>query len=64
MKEELNIIKIGGNVINHESGLNQFLIDFSSITTQKLLVHGGGKIATEIGEQMGRVYWHIAFTAK
>lgn len=50
--EIVYIIKIGGNVIDNESSLRSFLKDFASIGAKKILVHGGGKIATKIGEQL------------
>lgn len=49
----LFIIKIGGNVLDKESALNSFLKDFSSIDAPKILIHGGGAIATKIGDTMG-----------
>lgn len=52
-KEKLFIIKIGGNVIDDLNNLDSFLRDFANIEGKKILVHGGGKIATAIGEQMG-----------
>lgn len=52
-KENLFIIKIGGNVIDDEKNLLSFLKDFSSIKEKKILVHGGGKIATAIGDKLG-----------
>ncbi len=52
-KEDLYIIKIGGNVIDNEEALVSFLKDFSSISAKKILVHGGGKIATSIGDKLG-----------
>ncbi len=51
--EKLFIIKIGGNVIDEEKALLSFLKDFAAIDRKKILVHGGGKIATKIGEQLG-----------
>jgi acetylglutamate kinase len=50
--ETLKIIKIGGNIINDEVALQNFLDDFAKLTSPKLLVHGGGKSATEFTEQM------------
>jgi acetylglutamate kinase len=47
------VIKIGGNVIDDEKQLSSFLDDFSSIQDHKILIHGGGKIATEIGMKLG-----------
>ena len=52
-KEKLFIIKIGGNVIDDSTKLDSFLKEFSAITSKKILVHGGGKIATAIGEKLG-----------
>ena len=52
-KEELFIIKIGGNVIDIDHALISFLKDFSNIRPKKILVHGGGKIATSIGDKLG-----------
>jgi acetylglutamate kinase len=49
---KLYIIKIGGNVLDDENTLNQFLKDFASIQAPKILIHGGGKIATKIGEKL------------
>ena len=51
-KELLYIIKIGGNVIDDKSNLDSFLKEFSSIKEKKILVHGGGKIATAIGNKL------------
>lgn len=52
-KDILFVIKIGGNVIDNDQSLQSFLEDFSSIKEKKILVHGGGKIATSIGEKLG-----------
>jgi acetylglutamate kinase len=51
--EQLFVIKIGGNVIDDNASLQSFLENFASIKAKKILVHGGGKIATKIGEQLG-----------
>lgn len=54
MKDKLlQIFKIGGNVINNEDALNSFLKDFSAIEGPKILIHGGGKKATEVSSAMG-----------
>jgi len=50
---KLFIIKIGGNVLDNETALKSFLKDFSSIDAPKILIHGGGKIATKLGDQLG-----------
>lgn len=49
----LHIFKIGGNVIDKDADLNNFLNNFSAFHGPKILVHGGGKIATELAAQMG-----------
>ena len=50
--QNLNVIKIGGNVIDNEDLLDKFLHDFSKIKSAKILVHGGGKIATELAQKL------------
>ncbi len=50
---KLYIIKIGGNVLDDEAALTRFIKDFASIQAPKILVHGGGKIATKLGDQLG-----------
>ena len=40
-------------MIDEENILHSFLQDFSSIKGKKILVHGGGKIATAIGDKLG-----------
>lgn len=47
------IIKIGGNVLDHPAALEAFLKSFAAIDAPKILVHGGGKIASKIGEALG-----------
>lgn len=51
--KQLFVIKIGGNVIDNPLALQRFLKDFSSVKSLKILVHGGGKIATEVGNRLG-----------
>lgn len=49
----ITVVKIGGNVINDPEALRNFLKDFSKIDGKKILVHGGGKEATELSKKMG-----------
>ena len=49
----ISIYKIGGNVINNPEALKRFLKDFSMVKGKKILVHGGGKEATEFGKKIG-----------
>lgn len=51
--DTLNIIKIGGQVIEQPDKLDQFLESFASLNQKKILVHGGGATATEIGNRLG-----------
>ena len=52
-KETAFVIKIGGNVIDDEIKLSSFLRDFSEMGDKKILVHGGGKLATQLAERLG-----------
>lgn len=49
----LLVIKIGGNIVDDEAKLSPFLQSFAGVDTKKILVHGGGKVATKIGESLG-----------
>ena len=51
--DKLFVIKIGGNVLDSELALQSFLKDFASIGERKMLIHGGGKIATRLGDKLG-----------
>jgi acetylglutamate kinase len=51
--KQLTVIKIGGNVIDNSQKLHQFLLDFTALPGDKILVHGGGKIATELSGSLG-----------
>ena len=51
--EKLNIVKIGGSVIENPRKLEQFLKSFASLNQKKILVHGGGSMATKIGNRLG-----------
>lgn len=49
----IHVVKIGGNIIDNKEALQQFLNDFASIQGSKILIHGGGKIATEVAGKLG-----------
>src|SRR5205814_8045768 len=51
--DKLYIIKIGGNIIDDEQKLFSFLKDFAGINDKKILVHGGGKLATQLADKLG-----------
>jgi acetylglutamate kinase len=52
MKDKIYIVKIGGNVIDDDANLASFLQLFSSLDGAKILVHGGGKLATQMAKQL------------
>ncbi|WP_439882874.1 acetylglutamate kinase [Pontibacter sp. MBLB2868] len=47
------LVKIGGNILDDPARLRSFLVDFAQLQGPKLLVHGGGKIASAIGQRLG-----------
>ena len=49
---KLFVIKIGGNILDNAAAQQLFLQQFADISAKKILVHGGGKIATTIGKQL------------
>jgi acetylglutamate kinase len=51
--DKLFVIKIGGNIIEDDEKLSSFLQSFASIKENKILVHGGGKLATKLAEDLG-----------
>ena len=48
----IKVVKIGGNVIDNEAALAQFVVDFAALEGPKVLVHGGGKLATRLAEKL------------
>ena len=51
--EKLTIIKVGGKIVEEAATLHTLLHDFAAIKGNKLLVHGGGRSATRLAEQLG-----------
>jgi acetylglutamate kinase len=51
MKEKLQVIKIGGDIVDKPDLLHQFLNSFSKITHPKILVHGGGIVLNDMAEK-------------
>lgn len=51
--QSLTILKIGGQVLDHAALLNQVLDAWSNTPGYKILVHGGGKLATQLAEKLG-----------
>jgi acetylglutamate kinase len=52
-KKVLKVVKIGGKLIEDENKLREFLKDFSALETPKILIHGGGSMATKTAEKLG-----------
>lgn len=52
-KESLSIIKIGGNVVDNPDALKSFLNDLNKLEGRKLLVHGGGVMASKMAKELG-----------
>jgi len=55
MQPFLMIIKVGGNIVDDAVQLNSFLQALATIPHPCILVHGGGKVATQIGDKLGIV---------
>lgn len=51
--QPITIVKVGGKVVDNDTLLTNVLKDFSAIPGYKILVHGGGNIASRIGEKLG-----------
>ena len=53
MKEKLTLIKVGGKIVEEDASLQKLLDDFAELPGRKVLVHGGGRSATRLAEQLG-----------
>lgn len=51
-RRRINVVKIGGNVIDNADVLERFVADFAMLPAPKILVHGGGKLATRLSEKL------------
>lgn len=51
--EKLTLIKVGGKIVEEEASLKKFLSNFSKVEGHKVLVHGGGRTATQIASKLG-----------
>ena len=49
----ISVIKIGGGIIEDQSSISKFLESFSKIEGKKILIHGGGRVATNIAKKLG-----------
>lgn len=50
--EKISIIKIGGNIIDNEVNLASFLSAYAAVEGKKILIHGGGKLATKMAADL------------
>lgn len=53
MKEQITVVKVGGAIVEDEAQLNSLLQHFTAIEGRKVLVHGGGRRATQVAAQLG-----------
>ncbi|MCI4670041.1 MAG: acetylglutamate kinase [Bacteroidia bacterium] len=53
MKESLNVVKVGGKILETPKFLEAALDQFANLKGPKVLVHGGGRTATEIATKLG-----------
>ena len=51
----IKVIKIGGNVVDNPELLKEFVRDFAAMPGMKILVHGGGVMASAMQKSMGMV---------
>lgn len=51
--EQIKVIKVGGKILEEKESLQELLDNFAAIDGKKALVHGGGRLATMIGEKLG-----------
>lgn len=53
MKNRVNVIKVGGAVVEDAASLANLLTQFAELPGAKVLVHGGGRSATKIAANLG-----------
>ena len=51
----IKVIKIGGNIVDNPELLRKFARDFAEMPGMKILVHGGGVMASQMQKSMGMV---------
>ncbi|MBO5871449.1 MAG: acetylglutamate kinase, partial [Bacteroidaceae bacterium] len=51
--DKINVIKVGGAVVEDATSLKQLINQFATMPGYKVLVHGGGRSATRIAAQLG-----------
>lgn len=53
MNEKLTVVKVGGKIVEDAASLSRLLDDFSALAGPKVLVHGGGRTATDVAARLG-----------
>ncbi|MDX1333837.1 MAG: acetylglutamate kinase, partial [Robiginitalea sp.] len=53
MKERLTVVKIGGALLEDDALLDEISRAFASMQGMRILVHGGGKRASEVSRALG-----------
>ena len=51
----IKVVKIGGNVVDNPVLLREFVKDFAAMPGMKILIHGGGVMASQMQKEMGMV---------
>lgn len=51
--EKIKVFKIGGNVVDNPERLEKFAVEFAAIKGHKVLIHGGGAIASRMQKSLG-----------
>ena len=49
----IKVVKIGGNVVDNPELLREFVKDFAAMPGMKVLIHGGGVMASQMQKSMG-----------
>ncbi|HET8854539.1 MAG TPA: acetylglutamate kinase, partial [Salinimicrobium sp.] len=52
-KRKLKVIKIGGKLIEDQHKFDGFLKDFTSVKEDRILIHGGGAMASDLCGRLG-----------
>ena len=52
-REKITVIKVGGKIVEEQSSLGNLLDRFTAIEGKKVLIHGGGRSATQMAERLG-----------
>lgn len=52
-KEKVTVVKVGGKIVETPSALQALITAFSQMEGRKVLVHGGGRTATDMAARLG-----------